>query len=386
MRILDENGRLFGSVNVFDAAVVVAVVVAIAAGVVLVGPVGGWIDGGGGDDGADGPGSDRATRYATVDLGERPPALAERVTVGDVAAGERPSENLTVTDTYVGPASGDNVSVVVRVRVDGTLADGDRTGDGTVAFGDQPLGRGSDLGFETGEYEVGGTVLAVDATNATLQTRTLPVLVETSPSRATAAHVEPGDAFRIDGRAVAEVTGAVLEPAASGRNRSGVVGLRLQTIRHSGHTYFGDTRVLVGQRVEFRTDRYALSGTVARWGDDSLPGEPTTRTVVVAVDDADPDVVDGLEAGQVARRDGTTVARLVDVHSEPASVVVTGADGQLYEREHPRNRDVTLAVELRVRRTEDGLRFRTRSLHEGAEVALDFRTIVVEGTVIDVEP
>jgi hypothetical protein len=373
MRIVDESGRLFGRVNVFDAAIALVVLAALA---IAIAGAGGALVGSPADTG------EPATRYATVDLGGQSSDVAARLSAGDTATAGS-AANLTITDTYVGPAAGDNVSVHVRVRVNGTLAGAEQ---GRVfQYGDDPLGRGDDLAIETAAYEVDGEVTKLETENDSLATRTLPVLVEADLSPSAAAHVERNDTYRLANRTVATVTGTVITPATGRANRTALVSLSLRTIRRSGQSYFGETRIAVGRSVPFRTNRYALSGSVARWGDVSPPGEPATVTTVVKLEDVDPEVADGFEAGMTERRGGTAIAEIGSVRTEPASVVVTTDAGEIYERDHPRNRDVYLTVELRVRRTDDGLRFRTRPLREGSTVTLDFATVVADGTVVDVE-
>ncbi|QLH76770.1 DUF4330 domain-containing protein [Halosimplex rubrum] len=364
MTIIDESGRLFGRVNVYDALVVVVLVGALGAGVLFVDP---FPEGG-----------DPAARYATVDLGQQPLSTAARIAEGNDSGGA-----LAVTDAYVGPGDGDTASVVVRVRVNGTLVDDPAADASVFEFGGETLRRGDNLTLETAAYDAEGEVVELGAANTTLETGRLPVLVEASVPPATAALVDRGDGYRLDDRTVATVTETTVASAGGG-NRTAMLGLSLRTVRYGGGTYFGDRRVLVGQTVPFRTERYALSGSVTRWGNASLPGEPASATAVVRLDGVEPDIADGLEAGMVERRDGTTLAEITDVRSEPASVVLTSEDGNIYEREHPRNEDVYLTVDLRVRRTDDGLRFRTRPVREGSNVLLDFRTVAVDGTVVDV--
>ncbi|WP_436929283.1 DUF4330 domain-containing protein [Halosimplex halobium] len=365
MTVIDESGRLFGLVNVYDALVVVLLVGAVGAGVLFVDPFGG--------------GGEPATRYATVDLGSQPLSTAARIAEGNDSGGA-----LTVTDTYVGPGDGDGVSVVARVRVNGTLVDDPQAAAPVFEFEGEPLRRGDELALETAAYDAEGEVVELGGRSATLETGRLPVLVEASVPPATADLLDRGDGYRIDDRTVATVTDTTVASVGAG-NRTALLGLSLRTVRYGGATYFGDRELLVGQTVPFRTDRYALSGSVTRWGNASLPGAPATVTAVVRLDGVEPDIADGLEAGMVERRDGRTVAELTDVRSEPASVILTSEDGNIYERDHPRNLDVYLTVDLRVRRTDDGLRFRTRPVREGSDVLLDFRSVVVDGTVIDVE-
>lgn len=365
MRLVDEDGRLFGRVNVVDAAVVLVVLAAITAGVVAVVPLGG--------------GGEQVTRYATVDLGTQPLATAERIGSGDRST----NDGVVVTDTYVGPAAnGGNASVasvVVRVRVNGTLAsDG---GERIFTYDGASFRRGDDLAFETSSYAVSGDVLRVAESGSTLPVGSLPIRLETTLSPAIADAVAVGDTYRLADQQVATVTGVTTAPVENGTERNALLGMRLHTLNRSGSTYFGATPAKVGQSIGFETDQYALAGTVTRWGNASPAGTATTTTVVVSLSDVDPAVADGLSAGLTERRNGRTTARITDVRVTNATVVLTSDDGHIYEREHPENVNVELTLRLHTRATADGLRFHTRALREGTSVTLDFRTIAVDGTV-----
>jgi hypothetical protein len=45
---------------------------------------------------------------------------------------------------------------------------------------------------------------------------------------------------------------------------------------------------------------------------------------------------------------------------------------------------VTLTADLRVRETNAGLRFKGETLRQGRTVALDFGTVTVEATIVEV--
>ncbi len=362
--ILDEEGRLFGRVNVVDAAVVAGLLfLVLAGGAVALGSL---------------TGGEEATRYATLDLGERSPAVADRIAANDTSL----DRSVTLTDVYVGPSGNGNVSVVARAKLDGTLTAGDG-GSSVFAFGGGPLQRGDEVGVETGGYDIGGAVVELSETGGTLDTGTLPVVVETSLPAATRAYVEPGDTDRRNGRPVATVEGTLFPPTGNETVRTDLVGLTLRTVNHSGGTHFGGTELRVGKVVRFDTDRYNFSGSVVRWGSAEPAGEVGTTAATVVLRGADPAFVDGVETGAVERRGETVTARVTDKRVEPATVVLTSESGNIYEREHPRNVDVTLTVELRTRQTDAGLRFHTRALREGTELALDLGSARINGTVTD---
>lgn len=80
-----------------------------------------------------------------------------------------------------------------------------------------------------------------------------------------------------------------------------------------------------------------------------------------------------------------TVATIQSVESEPATVVLESEDGELHEREHPQNMDVTLIVELRTSETATGVSFQGQQLSLGSSIVLTFDTMTVEGEVRSLE-
>jgi hypothetical protein len=90
IQIIDDDGDLFGVVNVVDALVVLLVLAVVAARVALVNPF---------------TPSEEATRYATVDLGEQRPYVEELVSEGDILSQENSESNVTVRDVHVTPTA-----------------------------------------------------------------------------------------------------------------------------------------------------------------------------------------------------------------------------------------------------------------------------------------
>jgi hypothetical protein len=103
------------------------------------------------------------------------------------------------------------------------------------------------------------------------------------------------------------------------------------------------------------------------------------------MENVDPDVANGLRAGMRERVRGETVAELTAVTVDPAVVVLTSQDGNVYRREHPVRKDVTMTADLRVRETSAGIRFKGAVLRQGATVVLDLGTVTVEATLVSVQ-
>lgn len=160
--VIDDDGRLFGVVNVIDALVVLLVVAVVAAGLALVVP----------------SGETGETRYATIDLGAQPEYKADQITEGDrweVTAG---GEDLTITEVFAAPRTDRDRDVVIRAAINGTDVDPQAdTDDGPIAFADEPLRFGRELEIETSQYVVEGTVtdVSTSAEIGTPDTRTVVV-------------------------------------------------------------------------------------------------------------------------------------------------------------------------------------------------------------------
>ena len=569
MRVIDDDGNLFGLVNVVDALVVLLVLAVVAAGVALVNPF---------------ATTEEATRYATVDLGEQRPYVAELVSEGDVLSPPNSGSNVTVTDVYVTPSDGENASLTARVKMEGQMVESEQSdepvfsvagttvrrgttfrlgtdeyaveatvlsysergqslstgetgvtvssivsswtaesiargdsfvvggetvgvvedvhvapGDGsdtrrvtlgvtlqtlgdagsffanervtlgreltfrsdgyslrgtvesigistvrtanasvvlrasvgaetarsissgdtyrlagnqvaritevraypssndgqrtvflgveltTVArnggqtFGGEPVSVGTDVTIRTDDYGVSGRIQQLGTRD--VETASTAVVVKSTVSSETADVIQVGDSYRVAGSSVATVESVTAYPASNGQ-RTVVLGMTLETVDRSDGRYLGDRLVRVGASVPFQTEEYQLTGTVVTQGALSLPGETTMRTVEIQLESVSPEIADSLSAGMVERSGSSVSARVNGVEVAPAVVALTSESGDIYRREHPVQKDVSLTVELATRETPSGSSFHGEPLQVGRTVLLDFSTVTVEGTVV----
>lgn len=465
MELIDENGNLFGAVNVVDALVIVLAVTVVVAGAAVLGQS---------DDRSE------TTRYVTVELEDQPEYVAERISEGDRM--RRNGHNLTISDVYVSPASDGLVSVVIRSAVEGFEADE----ASAIHYGDGLLQSGTPLEVETTEYSVSGTVVAIDERGRELDVSETTVTLSGTTTAGTARNIEVGDEYSIGGQSVAKVEFLHFGPGSSPDQRTVVMGVTLQTISRSGTdrfagstlglnrpvsldfgTYnvtgtidevgatepnvheevvtlrttvdtsvaerletgdvyriagrtvatlesvsvypttdadrkrvlletrlrtfggeesnrFGSVPVKRGASIPFETVSYSISGTIV--GRSSFSQDDDVRiTATVKLRNVPPEVANGVSVGMTEESRGTMIARVTDKRVEPAVVILTSNDGNIYEREHPRNKDVYLTVELAGRDTKEGVRFHGERLQQGNDVILDFETITVSGTVLDLE-
>lgn len=365
MDVIDEEGRLFGVVNVIDALVVLLVLAVVIAGVALVDPFGSV---------------NEATRYATIDLGDQPEYIAEQITPDDLMRPEGPGRNVTVMDVYVGPGGEEGVAVTVRAQINGTF---EEDGMATPRFNyrGEPLTQGNAFTLDTEGYTAEGTITRMSRDDSTLATDTSRVAIESTVSAAIAHAIDDGDTYTIAGHDVATVQTVDVAPTGDITTRRVTLGLDIQTLDRRAGQFFGANRVTIGSTIPFETASYRVSGAITNSGSYLPAGSTTSRTVRVKAENVTPEFAEAITQGMAEESRRQETAQILDKRVEPASIILTSEDGNIFEREHPRNKDVYLVVEVVVRETRDGYQFHGQPLREGNTITLDFRTITVSGTV-----
>ncbi len=135
MPIIDDKGRLFGTVNIIDALVVLFVLAVVVAGVAL-------LTGGGSSD-------ERATRTVVVDIGQQPNYVIDVIQEGSVET----SEVVAVENKTVISADGNDT-----LRLTVTLA-ATENADGLATFAEERLYVGRQVRLDLRTTIVNGTII-----------------------------------------------------------------------------------------------------------------------------------------------------------------------------------------------------------------------------------
>lgn len=374
MELIDEEGNLFGVVNVVDVLVILVVLTVVVVGAALAGP---FPPGDEGDEQLS-----EETRYVTLDLGEHPVLVAERISEGSVLASAESGGNLTVTDVYAGPTSSGNVSLTVRAEVEDLVAGGE---DDVFEFDGQPVDEDERLTLDGTDHELQGTVVSVEEEGETLDVDRTEVAVRSTVPADTANRLEAGETSTLAGHEVATLETVEVYSTADPAEKHIVAGLTLQTLDDGETPVFGDTPVTEGSTIDFEAVTYSFSSTVVEPTSHDPPGERTNVSAVVKLEHVPPEITDAVQVGMEDRPGSVTTARVLDKQTEPATVVQVDEEGVLREYEHPRNEDIYLTVELLTYDTTACIQYGTECLRIGDDVTIDFRTIVVDGTVIEIE-
>ncbi|OVE83145.1 DUF4330 family protein [Natronolimnobius baerhuensis] len=368
MDVIDDDGNLFGAVNVVDALVVLLVLAVVIAGVAAVGVLGAEVNDPDEDDE-----NLTDTRYATLEIGTESITTAEAVTAGDeLTAG---NERLEITDTYAVRTASDDAHLTVRTEIEATAHD-----NGTLEFADRELTTGQNVSIETDAYDVTGTTTVLENDTADLPTTETDVVFEQTVDHATAEQIDAGDVSQIGDETTATLENVSVYPIAADQYRV-IAGATLTTLEGEDEyntVRYGNAIVEPDSSIAFATDGYTLGPTIRETGTTAEPGEDTTTTVEIDLEGLEDREASQFEPGLSETMGGDTWATITDVERDPASVIVETDDGDIHEREHPTQDDVTLTVELDTRETTLGTQFKGTPLRNGDSVYLDFGVTTID--------
>lgn len=363
MELIDEDGKLFGVINVIDLLVVLTVLAVVVAGAALVFS---------GDEEETGP--TLATTNVTLDLGTQPEYIVEQINEGDTYEPGANSE-LALTDVALSPQNGQT-----RVLVSAQLT-APESGE-TVNYNGAPPRLGRSLSIVTDVYEVGGTITSIGGGDS-LPTGQREVLVQTTVDTSTATAVQAGDSFEIRQRSLATVESVQTYGTTNPDRKRLLVGLQLNTIDRGDGPRFAGQQVREGVQIPFETDSYVFSGQIQTTGRVEPRGTMGTRDVTLELTRVSPQRAAVFTSGMTESFNGRTLARLTDVSVEPTQVVLTTDDGDITARDHPRLKDVTLRATLSVRQTTAGLKFKGQTIQQGSTVVLDLGSVTIRAQIAE---
>lgn len=343
MKLLDDDGDLFGVVNIIDALVLVLVLTAVFAGAALVF-----------QPSPEPEGPTLGTTNATLDLGPQPSYIVSAINEGDTHEVGKNSE-LTITDVHLTPR-GQQPHVVLRVELQGVV-EGE-----SIAYADAPPRLGRRLAITTDRYQVQGRIRALGGGDSVAVEEATVVIRDTVPV-AEAREVTQGDEIRLVGRTVATVEDVAAYATGDPTERVVFVEATLRTYDQGGERHFGGSPLRRGQPVGLSTDVYTLSGRIERVG---AGLDRASETVLLEA------VVDTETANRIAEGDVATVAG----HETAEIVHVT-----TYATRNPERRHVSVGVSLQT--LSDGERelFGATPIQRGNDLTVDTGDYTFSGRI-----
>ena len=340
MPLIDDEGNLFGVINIIDALAILFVLAVVAAGAAfLLQPTD--------------SGPDRGTTHVTLDLGTQPAYLLTEIDEGDRYSPNGNSQ-LTITDVHLTPGDG-GTRVVVRAELQG------QTSDEGITYADAPPRLGRTLDIRTNRYVVSGQVRAIGE-RETIAVDTATVVLRDTMSASNARKVAAGDEIRIAGRTVATIDD-VAAYATDSTERVVFAEATLRTYQEQGQPQFGATPLRSGQTVSLPTEGYTFEGRVERVGSGFERG---TADVLLK------SVVDVETANRIAEGDVATVAG----HKTAEVKRVT-----TYATQNPDRKQMFVGISLRTLGYGEREQFGTTPIQRGNTISLDAESYQLSGAI-----
>lgn len=249
MALLNEKGRLFGAVNVVDAAVVLVALAVVAGGLFLV------FSGGDRQPKPAPEPEPSETTNLTLTFEDQRAWQVESIDTGRTVVTNDDSYDATINEQYVASGSGRNVDGALHVTIEGT--------DLSYRPGETVTLDGQSFTVQTSVVRVG---------DAGLDTETTRLSMTTDVPSAVADSVEPGTELTAAGTQFGTVTD-VETLGTHGPNTTLHVGLELETIRIGSQRYTGTTPLSVGRQVRLSSAELSLRGHVTGVGSTVLPAD-----------------------------------------------------------------------------------------------------------------
>lgn len=250
MAIVDEDGRLFGVVNVIDLLVAAVVLVTLASGAVFVL--------------TDEP-EPTQERYLTVVLDDRPGGAVPTLDTGTVTPPDGrvdlgPVEG-RVTDRYVAPGVDGGFVTVARIRVNVSEPVASRTTDRRLVTEQETYIVGDRVSLSAGDRFYRGSVHAVGRSGDELPVRTVETTVVTRLPPPVADRIQPGDTQRVAGQEIARVTTVDREQTGDDRTRVALT-VALRVLETDETTLYGSQSLRPGAEIRVTPDEYEFTATV----------------------------------------------------------------------------------------------------------------------------
>ena len=272
MELIDEEGNLFGTINVIDALAILLVVAVGVAGIALLVPSSPDTTSAASTNTTE---SISETRYATVDLGTHPNRIANQITTGDTM--ERNGHNLTVTDVYVAPTNPTSAAVVVRAELEGELVE-TKANTTRFVFIQNQSRIGDSFTIETDDYTVRGPIQRLDDDGRSLNTEYQTVDVElTNINQDIASGIAEGTTQTRRGEPVITVESVTTQPAEivsqnedgefrvqeHPTNRDVSLTVELRTLEtESGPRFYGGP-LRIGNAIKLDLGTTTVTGTIS---------------------------------------------------------------------------------------------------------------------------
>lgn len=232
MGLVDEEGRLFGVINVIDL-MALALVIALLFGAFA------FLTGG--------SGQEEPTRYVTVSVSENQSSIVERIRPGPSTIGHVDGN---ITAVYAGPSPNDDTAVLIRLATQGVPTNNGRN----VLVGERVFLSADRYRFRVRVLGFGG--------NKSLPVRQETVRLVTTTEPSVAGLIDEGDQRRVAGRRLVQVRSVESRTRLDESRTRVVYRAWVLAIQDGEEARYGGYPLKPGVQIPFETNGYRLNATV----------------------------------------------------------------------------------------------------------------------------
>ncbi len=353
MPIVDEKGRLFGKINIIDLIVILFIVLVIIVGFKYL---------------LSGSEQEYVPVYFKVDNVE--PDIVESLKIGDVVFDSNGNEIAIINDLELL----ENHQLFVTADV---LVINDK--DIFIFENEYVLKANNKIKLETQSMVLNGEVILVNKTPITkLDNLTISVHISSNNLEDL---LETEYIYDYFGNEIAKIE-RINSIVTSGTNKIVDMDIVIKTKRIGGERYFQGQSIRLSNSLRFLTDDLLFSGVIVEVKDE--PTNSIPKEIKIKIYDIYPWLVDAMGVGDTELSQGKVNAEIIGIEIVPAEMIVETHTGEVYKRDHPVNKDVTLIVELQVEQRHDEYYFHNYKVKIGQEISLDLGDVEFTGMIIEV--
>ncbi|MEA3515054.1 MAG: DUF4330 domain-containing protein [Nanoarchaeota archaeon] len=170
----------------------------------------------------------------------------------------------------------------------------------------------------------------------------------------------------------------------AGANKDLTLYLNLSVRKEDGRIYFLNNEMLINRNLDIKIANIKLDTRII-----SLNQTQTNEkkaAIEVLFKNREPWLAEIISKGDIeVSHKGRIVARIKDAEYAPAQMVITSDTGNVYEREHPLNKDITAKFEIIAKKKGNSLLFHNQEVKIGQQFTFYNENYIITGTIISRE-
>jgi sulfur carrier protein ThiS len=330
MNLIDQDGKIFGLINILDAFALLIAIIVVIGGI-------GFVTGNVAD--SSGPTTLPST-YVTLDLGTQSGPLVQTIEIND-SYSPAVNSHIRISDVHLSPQDG-QTRVLVRVEIQGPA-----TGD-SVSYEGAPPRIGRSLSIVTKEYSVSGKIVNQGSSDK-LRTTDTEVLLRATFSESNISTMSD-QKIRIGAQTVAVLHETRTYLLKGETARLSYIHATLHTYRSTDGPRFGNKVIHPGTKLVLPVGNNTLDSTIL---DTGSVGQFTTTEVVLEANVSDR-TASVLTPGKTYQTEGQRVATIESVTE--------------YGTKKPNQKRVFVGLSLSTLKSGGVSRFGNTEIREGESV------------------